>query len=140
MGGTGTNVGHAMSDAGFTRGLSRPARPGVDDLDWFEVYHPAPPLALDLAGLAAELRAITRERVTSGQRAAVAVGSRGINRLPDVVAVVVEGLRQAGANPVLVPAMGSHGGASSAGQVEVLHELGVVAEALGSPRRGVHGG
>ena len=133
VGGAGTNVVHAMSDAGFTRGLSRPARPGVDDLDWFEVYHPAPPLALDLAGLAAELRAITRERVTSGQRAAVAVGSRGINRLPDVVAVVVEGLRQAGANPVLVPAMGSHGGASSAGQVEVLHELGVVAEALGVP-------
>jgi hypothetical protein len=123
----------AMTDTGFSKGLSRSSRPGVEDLDWFEVYRPAPPMTLDLAGLATELGAIARERVKPGQRAGVAVGSRGIARLPDVVAVVVRVLREAGASPVLIPAMGSHGGASSPGQVEVLHELGVVAEALEVP-------
>ena len=123
----------AMTDTGFSKGLSRSSRPGVEDLDWFEVYRPAPPMTLDLAGLAADLGAIARDRVKPGQRAGVAVGSRGIARLPDVVAVVVRVLREAGASPVLIPAMGSHGGASSPGQVEVLHELGVVAEALEVP-------
>ena len=123
----------AMTDTGFSKGLSRSSRPGVEDLDWFEVYRPAPPMTLDLAGLATDLGAIARDRVKPGQRAGVAVGSRGIARLPDVVAVVVRVLRETGASPVLIPAMGSHGGASSPGQVEVLHELGVVAEALGVP-------
>ena len=123
----------AMTDTGFSKGLSRPSRPGVEDLDWFEVYRPAPPMTLDLAGLAADLGAIARDRVKPGQRAGVAVGSRGIARLPDVVAEVVRVLREAGASPVVIPAMGSHGGASSPGQVEVLHELGVVAEALEVP-------
>jgi hypothetical protein len=122
-----------MSDAGFTRGLTRSARPGVEDLDWFEVYRPPPPLELDLTILADELASVSRERLHSGQRAGVAVGSRGIARLPDVVAVVVRALRAAGADPVLIPAMGSHGGATGAGQVEVLHDLGVVAEALAVP-------
>jgi hypothetical protein len=123
----------AMTDTGFSKGLSRSSRPGVEDLDWFEVYRPAPPMTLDLAGLTTDLGAIARERVKPGQRAGVAVGSRGIARLPDVVAVVVRVLREAGASPLLIPAMGSHGGASSPGQVEVLHELGVVAEALEVP-------
>ncbi len=122
-----------MTDTGFTKGLSRSSRPGVEDLDWYEVYRPAPPMTLDLAGLAGDLARVARERVNSGQRVGVAVGSRGIARLSDVVGVVVKVLRETGAKPVLIPAMGSHGGASSPGQVEVLHELGVVAEALEVP-------
>jgi Lactate racemase N-terminal domain len=126
-------VFNAMTDAGFTKGLSRSARPGVEDLDWFEVYRPAPPMTLDLAGLADELASMINERVKRGQRVGVGVGSRGIARLPDVVAVVVGALRAAGVDPVLIPAMGSHGGATGPGQVEVLRELGVVAEALEVP-------
>ena len=61
------------------------------------------------------------------------MGSRGIARLPEVVAIVVGAVRSAGAEPVLIPAMGSHGGATSSGQVMVLSNLGVEAEALGAP-------
>jgi hypothetical protein len=122
-----------MSDAGFTRGLSRSARPAVEDLDWYEAYRPAPPFVFDLGELASALAAVTRERFTGGERVGVALGSRGIARLPEVAAVVIAALREAGATPVLIPAMGSHGGATSAGQVEVLRELGVVAEALDVP-------
>ena len=122
-----------MTDAGFTRGLSRPARPAVDDLDWYEAYRPAPPFVFDLGELASELASITKARISGGERVGVALGSRGIARLAEVAAVVVAALREAGAVPVLIPAMGSHGGATSAGQVEVLRELGVVAEALDVP-------
>jgi hypothetical protein len=121
-----------MSETGFTRALSRTARPGVDDFDWFEVNRPAPPLAFDLDGLAEDLAAAAKDRV-KGQRVGVAVGSRGIASISQVVAVVVGVLREAGADLVLLPAMGSHGGATSAGQVEVLRELGVEADELKVP-------
>ncbi len=120
-----------MSQGGFTKGLSRPARPGVDDLDWFEALRPPLPFVLDLTGLAAEVATTAGQRLKGGERVAVGVGSRGIARISDVVAVVVRALRGSGTVPVLVPAMGSHGGATSAGQVEVLAELGVVADELG---------
>jgi hypothetical protein len=73
------------------------------------------------------------ERVQPGTRVGIAVGSRGIAGLAEVVAVVVAVLHNRGAIPVLIPAMASHGGATSAGQLEVLREppLGVDAQALG---------
>jgi hypothetical protein len=64
---------------------------------------------------------------------ALAVGSRGIARLPEVVAAAVTALRAGGAEPFIVPAMGSHGGATAAGQEHVLRELGVTAETVGAP-------
>ncbi len=63
----------------------------------------------------------------------MAVGSRGIARVAEVVAAAVRALQDQGAEPVLLPAMGSHGGASAEGQIGVLSELGVRGEALGVP-------
>ena len=122
-----------MTDAGFTRGLSRSARPGVDDLDWFEVYRPAPPLRFDLAGLASDLACDNQGTGQAGPASRGGRGQPGDCPAPRRRRRRGAGLREAGASPVLIPAMGSHGGATSAGQVEVLHELGVVAEALGVP-------
>lgn len=68
-----------------------------------------------------------------GPRVAVAVGSRRIDRLPDVVAGAVRRLRGAGAEPFIVPAMGSHGGATERGQEHVLESLGVTAASVGAP-------
>ena len=62
----------------------------------------------------------------------MAVGSRGIARVAEVVAAVVQVLRDSGASPVLIPAMGSHGGATAAGQLHVLHGIGVDEEVLGA--------
>jgi Lactate racemase N-terminal domain len=106
---------------------------GADAIDWFELNREATPGVLDLSQLARELAPVVKERVKAGARVGVAVGSRGVARLPEVVAVVVGALRDAGASPVIIPAMGSHGGASSDGQVHVLHNLGVDADALDVP-------
>jgi hypothetical protein len=69
----------------------------------------------------------------SGRRVAVAAGSRGIDRYAEVVAAVVAGLRAAGADPFVIPAMGSHGGGTGPGQVEVLETLGITEATAGAP-------
>jgi len=74
-------------------------------------------------------------RVAPGSRIAVAVGSRGITGLREMVALVVERFRQRGAKPFIVPAMGSHGGATPVGQEEILAGYGVSETGLGVPVR-----
>ena len=106
---------------------------GVEDVEWTELRRPAPPWELDLAPLQDELAHFSREKLPKGVRVGVAVGSRGISRLPEVVETVVRALSAGGAHPVLIPAMGSHGGATAPGQVEVLRELGVHPTDLGVP-------
>lgn len=58
-------------------------------------------------------------RVKKDMRVAVAVGSRGVAEIPQIVKIVVEELKKLGASPFIVPAMGSHGGATAEGQIEV---------------------
>ena len=70
-----------------------------------------------------------------GASVAVAVGSRGIADIALLVRGIVERLREAGCEPFVVPAMGSHGGATAAGQTEVLAHLGVTEAAVGAPVR-----
>lgn len=81
-----------------------------------------------------ELGPVAR-RLKPGARVAVAVGSRGISRLQEMVAAVLECLRAAGARPFVVPAMGSHGGGTAEGQIALLGEYGVTEAALGVPIR-----
>jgi hypothetical protein len=69
--------------------------------------------------------------IRPGMRVAIAAGSRGIDRVDEVVRALVRVLRDARAHPFLIPAMGSHGGASADGQVEVLRSLGITAERMG---------
>ena len=78
-------------------------------------------------------RAGARTMVRPGQRIAVGVGSRGIGRLPEIVAALVGELRALGAEPFIIPTMGSHGGATAEGQHEVLRHLGVTPERVGAP-------
>lgn len=70
-----------------------------------------------------------------GQKIAVAVGSRGISNLPALVKVLVAEIKQAGAEPFIVPAMGSHGGATAEGQRNMLIGLGYTEEYIGAPIR-----
>lgn len=69
----------------------------------------------------------------NNQRIAITAGSRGINNMPIVLRTLVEELKKRGAKPFLVPAMGSHGGASAEGQIEVLRTLGITPETIGAP-------
>jgi hypothetical protein len=74
-------------------------------------------------------------RIQSGQRVALAVGSRGIAGIDDITKTVVEELKQIGAHPFLVPCMGSHGGATAEGQIQVLAHLGMDELRMGAPIR-----
>lgn len=69
----------------------------------------------------------------SGSTVGVAVGSRGIHAIDVIVETVIDELAAAGYEVVIIPAMGSHGGATAAGQVDVLETLGITAERLGCP-------
>lgn len=68
-----------------------------------------------------------------GARVAVGVGSRGLAHLPTLVACVVAHLKKRGYRPFIVPAMGSHGGATAEGQAALLARLGVSEETIGAP-------
>lgn len=72
-------------------------------------------------------------RVKQGMRVAIALPSRGITCMPDVVRVVVEELRSLNAQPFLVPAMGSHGGSTAEGQQHVLEDYGLGEKDIGAP-------
>jgi hypothetical protein len=64
---------------------------------------------------------------------AVGVGSRGIADLDRVVAAIVAKLKTAGFDPFIIPAMGSHGGATPEGQIEVLAARGITEASIGAP-------
>jgi hypothetical protein len=72
------------------------------------------------------------ESLKPGARIAVGVGSRGISNLSIVVRETLSVLRSAGARPFVIPAMGSHGGATPEGQLGVLAEYGVTPESVGA--------
>jgi hypothetical protein len=90
--------------------------PALDDID---------------AAVAAALRPLTAPH----GRVAVGVGSRGIARIDEIVRAVVRELRARGAEPFIVPAMGSHGASTAAGQAEVLAHLGITEASVNAPVR-----
>jgi hypothetical protein len=69
------------------------------------------------------------------KRIAVGAGSRGIDRIAEVVRAVVSTLKARGARPFIVPAMGSHGGGTAEGQVELLDSYGISEATMGAPLR-----
>ena len=73
--------------------------------------------------------------VHPGMRIAITAGSRGIDHIADYLRFIGECLRSQGAEPFVVPAMGSHGGATASGQILVLKELGISEESVGMPIR-----
>jgi hypothetical protein len=73
--------------------------------------------------------------IQPGASVAVGVGSRGIANLPTIVRAVIDHLRAHGAQPFIVAAMGSHGGATAEGQRALLAELGITEASMGCPLR-----
>lgn len=70
--------------------------------------------------------------IKKGSRIAITSGSRGIDRIPLLLKAVVQKVRELGGEPFLVPAMGSHGGATAEGQLKILEELGITPETVGA--------
>lgn len=86
--------------------------------------------------VAAELaRPEIRATLQPGARVALTAGSRGIDRIAEVIAAVVHEVKGIGAVPFIVPAMGSHGGATAEGQLALLAHYGVTPDAMGCPIR-----
>ena len=74
-------------------------------------------------------------RVQPGQSVAITAGSRGIANIAVILRAAVEHFRSLGAEPFLVPAMGSHGGGTAEGQRQVLESYGITEAAVGCPIR-----
>ena len=75
------------------------------------------------------------ELIPPRARIAIAVGSRGIANLASIVREVVAYVKGRGGQPFIVPAMGSHGGATAEGQTEVLAAYGVSEPTVHAPVR-----
>ncbi len=68
-----------------------------------------------------------------GSRIAIATGSRGIANIATIIKAVVDEVKYQGACPFIIPAMGSHGGATAQGQRKVLEHYGITKETMGVP-------
>ena len=93
------------------------------------------PRVTDVAGTIRQELARLEPAAIAGKRIAITVGSRGIAQLPTIIRELVAGLRGLNADPFVVPAMGSHGGATAEGQVRVLAGYGITEAAIGAPIR-----
>ncbi|WP_153396763.1 nickel pincer cofactor-dependent isomerase, group 22 [Ornithinicoccus halotolerans] len=100
--------------------VRRKARPEAD-VDVDGVVGPG------IAALAESLGGLT------GKRIAVGAGSRGIRDVATVVGATVRALQAVGAEPFIVPAMGSHGSSEAAGQAQVLADYGITEDTMGVP-------
>jgi len=76
-----------------------------------------------------------RAELRGGQSVAVAAGSRGIAHYTAILRAAVDHLKSLGARPFIVPAMGSHGGATAEGQRRVLESYGITEQTMGCPIR-----
>ena len=74
-----------------------------------------------------------QQRIKPGARIAITAGSRGVHQIGLILKTVVDQVKALGGQPFLIPTMGSHGGATPEGQVEVLQNLGVTEASVGAP-------
>jgi uncharacterized Fe-S center protein len=75
------------------------------------------------------------QRIKPGQSIAIGAGSRGVASIDLVVRTIVDEIKKVGGEPFIFPAMGSHGGATAEGQVEMLGTLGITEAFIGCPIR-----
>ena len=90
------------------------------------------PLDIDQR-LAAEWQRLGLARQVRGKRIALGFGSRGIASIDLIARKLVALVKESGGQPFIVPAMGSHGGGTAAGQIDVLDGLGISEATMGCP-------
>jgi len=71
--------------------------------------------------------------IEPGARIAITAGSRGIAEIDRILRHTAAGIKQLGGQPFLFPAMGSHGGGTAEGQLEILKDIGITEAAIGVP-------
>ncbi|MGP4079072.1 lactate racemase domain-containing protein [Pseudalkalibacillus sp. R45] len=80
-------------------------------------------------------RHVSSDRLPPNAEIAITAGSRGITNIVEILKSIVSTVKELGFKPFLVPAMGSHGGATAEGQLEVLKHLGITEDVVGAPIR-----
>lgn len=73
--------------------------------------------------------------IQPGMSIAITAGSRGVANVDTITRAIVDFCKERGADPFIVPAMGSHGGATAEGQAQQLEGYGITAETMGCPVR-----
>ncbi len=119
-------------------GVELPFHPDLVVPELHEVRLPIPqPPAIDDVASVAHARVVSAlgRAVTPGMSVAVGGGSRGLADRVGLMRGTISGLRELGAEPFVVPAMGSHGGATAQGQRAMLESLGMTEEAMGAEIR-----
>jgi hypothetical protein len=98
---------------------------------------PSRPAIADLENcVAAQLTALgLAPEKLRGRRIAVAVGSRGISSLQEIVRAICGWLKSQGARPFVFPSMGSHGGGTAEGQRQILADYGITEAGVGAEVR-----
>jgi len=97
---------------------------------------PSPKLDDFVSAIRRELqKASLKDKIKPRAKIAVTAGSRGVAHYAEILATVVDEVKKAGGEPFLIPTMGSHGGATPEGQIEVLRSLGITPETVGAPIR-----
>ncbi|MDQ3468668.1 MAG: hypothetical protein M3487_02670, partial [Actinomycetota bacterium] len=119
-------------------GVTLPFDPAMQVPALFEIELdlPDPPPIVDVEDAAyAEVTARFADALTPGQTIAVGAGSRGLTGRTELLRGTIAGLRDLDGAPFVVPAMGSHGGATAAGQVAMLAGLGITEATVGAEIR-----
>src|SRR5439155_14806816 len=73
------------------------------------------------------------DRIIPEDRVAITAGSRGIANMPAILRACGEAIREVSGDPFIIPAMGSHGGATADGQRDLLAGYGIIRETVGMP-------
>ena len=97
------------------------------------IQHREMPRVEDPGREIAEKAAPFLEKIKPGDRVGIAAGSRGIYNYAKMIKTVVDLVVSRGGNPYIIPAMGSHGGATAEGQAEVLEGYGITEATMGAP-------
>jgi hypothetical protein len=105
----------------FYRARQRFDRPRVEDL--------RDTVRAELDGL------LATTSISPGARVGITVGSRGIHGIATTARAAVDLLKDRGARPFILPAMGSHGGATAEAQQKLIAHFGVTEETMGCPVR-----
>jgi hypothetical protein len=95
----------------------------------------ARPCVTDIPRAVADALGAANLPVKRGDAVAVGAGSRGIANIDVIVRATVRYLLDLGARPFVFPAMGSHGGGTAEGQLDVLAHYGITATTMGCPVR-----
>ena len=94
----------------------------------------APVITALPAAIRAELDGIDAASIVGrGDSVAITGGSRGVANVDIAIRATVDYLKDIGAKPFVVPAMGSHGGATAEGQRSVLEHYGITEQTVGAP-------